>query len=129
MTMSNGLAGKLAWTEADPDEDLLASATAELASEDGRAADRDQWPAALWATLERIDAPRWTIRDVFAGGAGCPRPLLVQRNAQLAGGSLTAAFILSQHDAALRRFLAAADFEASERWMSRVLERQAVATV
>ena len=106
MTMSDGLSGKLAWTEADPDEPRLARATAELAAEDGNAADREEWPETLWSTLERIGGPRWTI-DREHGGTSCPRPLLIQRYARLAGGSLTAVFILSQHDAAIRRLLAA----------------------
>lgn len=127
--MSDGLAAKLAWTEADPDEPVLAAAVAELASADGDAADREEWPEALWATLERIDAPRWTVQDVFAGGARYPRPMLVQRNAQLAGGSLTAAFILSQHDAALRRLLASPGFLASDRWMREIHAGRAIATV
>ena len=51
-------------------------------------------------------ATRWSLPEEF-GGESCPRPLLVQRYAQLAGGSLTAVFILSQHDAAVRRLVAA----------------------
>ncbi len=128
MTMSEGLTGKLAWSESDPDEAMLATATAELAAEDSHAADREEWPAALWAPLERIGAPRWTI-PAKHGGASCPRPLLVQRYAQLAGGSLTAMFILSQHDAAIRRFLAAEGCPVAEQWLCAIARGDALATV
>ncbi len=126
--MSDGLTGKLAWTEADPDEPSVAAAVADLAAADGQAADREEWPGALWATLERVDAPRWTLEKWF-GTSECPRSLLVQRYAQLAGGSLTAAFILSQHDAALRRLLAAPGFLASDRWLREVYHGRAIGTV
>jgi butyryl-CoA dehydrogenase len=126
--ISDGLTGKLAWTEADPDEPRLTSAVAELAAEDGRAADREEWPAALWEPLERIGAPRWTLPEDH-GGTRCPRPVLVQRYAQLAGGSLTAVFILSQHDAALRRLLVAPGGAAADRWLGEVSRGRAIATV
>ncbi|MHB1558197.1 MAG: acyl-CoA dehydrogenase family protein [Isosphaeraceae bacterium] len=128
MTTREGLPGKLAWSEIDPDEALHATAAAELAAEDGRAADRDEWPAVLWATLRRIGAPRWTIPEEF-GGAACPRPLLVQRYARLAGGSLTAMFILSQHDAAIRRLLAAGGSPVAEQWLCAIARGDALATV
>ncbi len=128
MTMSGGLWGKLAWTEADPDEATLSLATAELAEEDGRAADLEEWPAALWATLERIGGPRWTLAEEY-GGTACLRPALVQRYARLAGGSLTAVFILSQHDAAIRRLLAAPGNPTAGRWLGAVGRGEAIATV
>ena len=59
------------------------------------------WPARSGNSIENAGAPRWSLPEV--GGESCPRPLLVQRYAQLASGSLTAVFILSQHDAAVRR--------------------------
>ncbi len=55
--------------------------------------------------------------------------MLVQRYAQLAGGSLTAVFILSQHDAAVRRLLAATANPAADRWLHAVGQDHAVATV
>jgi butyryl-CoA dehydrogenase len=128
MATSDGVAGKLAWSEADPDEAMIGTATAELGAEDSRASDRDEWPAALWATLERIGGPRWTIREEF-GGLACARPLLVQRYARLAGGSLTAVFVLSQHDAAIRRLLAAPGNPVAERWLRAIGRGDAMATV
>jgi alkylation response protein AidB-like acyl-CoA dehydrogenase len=126
--MSHGPAAKLAWTEADLDEDRLASAVAELASEDGREADRDEWPAALWATLDRIGGPRWSLPEEY-GGSSSPRPALVQRYARLAAGSLTAVFILSQHEAAIRRLMAAPDSPTSQRWLRAVGQERVIATV
>ena len=63
------------------------------------------------ATLELARASR---RDPLVaaeelGGESCPRPLLVQRFAHLAGASLTAVFILSQHDAGVRRLAGRAE--------------------
>jgi butyryl-CoA dehydrogenase len=126
--MTNGLSGKLAWTEADPDEPMLAFATAELAAKDGELAEREEWPTDLWAILDRIGAPRWTLPEDY-GGTSFARPLLVQRNARLAGGSLTAVFVLSQHDAALRRLLAVPGHPTAERWLRVVGRGQAIATV
>src|SRR5262245_22590991 len=126
--MSQGLSGKLAWTEVDQDASRIARLTTRLTEEDGRAADEAIWPESLWDLLDREGAPRWTLPDHF-GGESCPRPLLVQRYAQLAGGSLTAVFILSQHDAAVRRLLAALESRSAERWLSAIGRDRAVATV
>jgi alkylation response protein AidB-like acyl-CoA dehydrogenase len=126
--MDNGLPGKLAWTEADPDEGMIAHATAQLAVDDGREADSEQWPAALWATLERSGGPRWSLPEEY-GGSSCPRPALVQRYARLASGSLTAVFILSQHEAALRRLMAAPDRPTADRWLRAVGQDRVIATV
>jgi alkylation response protein AidB-like acyl-CoA dehydrogenase len=63
------------------------------------------------------------------GGEAWARPVLVQRCAQLAGASLTAVFILSQHDAALRRLLVAAGTATADRWLHEVGEHGALATV
>ncbi len=62
-------------------------------------------------------------------GPPAPRPVLVQRYAQLAGGSLTAVFILSQHDAALRRLMAAPGIATADRWLRAVGRGEAIATV
>lgn len=128
MTMTESLAAALAWTEDDPEAPALASASAELAAEDDRSADLDIWCGAFWSALERIGGPRWTLPARF-GGTECPRPLLVQRSAQLAGSSLTAVFILSQHDAALRRLLAAPANPTAVRWLEAVGAGGIVATV
>ena len=54
---------------------------------------------------------------------------MVEANAQVAKGSLTAAFILSQHDAATRRLLASADRPAAIYWLDALSTGGAFATV
>ena len=107
---------KLAWTEPDAERERLESLAAQLAEADGPADDGLEWPVDLWSLLEQAGATRWSLAEEF-GGAGCPRPLLVQRYAQLAGGSLTAVFILSQHDAGVRRLQAAPESDVANRWL------------
>jgi butyryl-CoA dehydrogenase len=126
--MSEVLSGKLAWTEADPAEDSLANLLADLAEQDARAADQESWPESLWAAVDRAGAPRWTLPEAY-GGDACPRPRLVQRYARLAGSSLTAVFILSQHDAAVRRLLAASGNPTADRWLHAIGREHVVATV
>jgi butyryl-CoA dehydrogenase len=126
--MSEFLSGKLAWTEADPKEGALATLLADLAEQDARVADQESWPESLWVPMERAGAPRWTLPEEYEGDA-CPRPRLVQRYARLAGSSLTAVFILSQHDAAVRRLLAAPENPAADRWLHAVGREDVVATV
>jgi alkylation response protein AidB-like acyl-CoA dehydrogenase len=126
--MSNGLTGKLAWTADDPLDARLRAVLLGLAAEDARAADGESWPEALWDLLESVGAPRWTLPAEY-GGESCPRPRLIQRYAQLAGGSLTGAFILSQHDAAIRRLLGAREQASADHWLRALGEGRALATV
>jgi butyryl-CoA dehydrogenase len=126
--MNRGLLEKLAWTEADRDPARIVTLTAALAAEDGRADEGNGWPEALWGLLHHAGVPRWALPEKF-GGEACARPLLIQRYAQLAGGSLTAVFILSQHDAALRRLLAAPESVAADSWLHAVGAGRAFATV
>ena len=92
----------LNWTEPDPRSASVGELVAALAEEDAQADEAAGWPAELWSLIENAGTTRWSLPAAF-GGESCPRPLLVQRYAQLATGSLTAVFILSQHDAAVRR--------------------------
>jgi len=55
--------------------------------------------------------------------------LLVERYARLAGGSLTAVFILSQHDAAVRRLMAAPANTTAARWLHAIGAGRAFTTV
>jgi len=126
--MNRGLAAKLSWTQIDPETARLQSLTARLAEHDGPADVGLEWPRELWSVLEQAGVTRWSISEEF-GGEGCPRPLLVQRYAQLAGGSLTAAFILSQHDAGVRRLLAAPGSDVAARWLTAIAKGQAFTTV
>jgi alkylation response protein AidB-like acyl-CoA dehydrogenase len=126
--MSGILLEKLEWAEAEPDPARIAGLTTQLADEDGRADLGVEWPDGLWSLLERGGATRWSLSDEF-GGESCPRPLLVQRYAQLAGASLTAVFILSQHDAAVRRLLAAPANHAARAWLRAIGAGRAFTTV
>jgi alkylation response protein AidB-like acyl-CoA dehydrogenase len=126
--MTRSLVEKLDWTEPEPEPARIAAMTAELTALDGRADNGHEWPAELWSAVTRGGAPRWSLPEQF-GGRSCPRPLLVQRYAQLAGGSLTAAFILSQHDAAIRRLTAAPGHGAAAGWLVAIGEGRAFTTV
>jgi alkylation response protein AidB-like acyl-CoA dehydrogenase len=126
--MREQLCEKLAWTEHDHAAAAIASLASELATEDARADESARWPAELWELLTADGAPRWSLPEEF-GGAACPRPLLVQRYATLAGGSLTAVFILSQHDAAVRRLVAGTHTETARRWLRAIGAGRAFATV
>ena len=80
-----------AWSEHDPDEPRVARLAASLAEADGPADLAGSWPEALWSLVQQAGATRWSLGREF-GGAACPRPVLVQRYARLAEGSLTANF-------------------------------------
>ena len=82
----------------------------------------------LWQLLQEGGVRGWSLPGEF-GGEACARPLLVQRYAQLASGSLTAAFILSQHDGAVRRLVTAADRQTARSWLQAIAADKAFATV
>ena len=126
--MSRLLKEKLAWTEPDAESARLDVVITQLAGADGPADDGLEWPGELWSIIEQAGATRWSLSEEF-GGTGCPRPLLVQRYAQLAGGSLTAVFILSQHDAGVRRLQATPDNDVAVRWLRAIAQRRAFTTV
>ncbi len=126
--MSRGLLEKLDWTESDPDPGRIAALSASLAAEDGRADSSTEWPDALWGSLEQAGAPRWSL-PAELGGEACSRPLLLQRFATLAGASLTAVFILSQHDAAVRRLLMVRERPGALRWLQAIGAACAFTTV
>ncbi len=119
---------RLAWTEPDADESAIEGLVASLGVLDGLEADLTAWPARLWSALEDAGATRWSLAREF-GGLECPRPLLVERYARLATGSLTAVFILSQHDAAVRRLAAAEANPIARRSLELVGSGQAFPTV
>src|SRR5690606_18613265 len=89
-----------------------------LDAADGPADLAGTWPEDLWQTLVDVGAPRWSLPEAF-GGAGLDRASQALRYARIAEGSLTAAFILTQHDAALRRLAGAVDdgAETAARWL------------
>lgn len=126
--MSNRLFELPAWTEPDPDAARIDGLIASLAAADGPADAAGTWPEALWGLIQDAGATRWALPREF-GGEACPRPLLVQRYAQLASGSLTAVFILSQHDAAVRRLAGATDRAAARDWLRAIGSGKSFATV
>jgi alkylation response protein AidB-like acyl-CoA dehydrogenase len=126
--MSRGLGELLKWTEADDESARIDRLIGRLAEEDGHADAADEWPAALWKLVNDSGATLWSLPAAF-GGSSCPRPLLVQRYAQLATGSLTAVFVLSQHDAAIRRLAEASAGPTAARWLGEIGAGRAFVTV
>ena len=118
-----------AWTEHfGADGDRLGAMTDRLAAADGPADAAGTWPAALWSILTDSGAMRWSL-PVEIGGDACPRPALIERYARAAEGSLTAAFILTQRDAAVRRLRAASDHTEARRWLGEIAAGRAFTTV
>jgi alkylation response protein AidB-like acyl-CoA dehydrogenase len=126
--MSHDLREKLQWTERERDPGRLATLTAALAAEDGSADAFMEWPNTLWASLDEAGAPRWSL-PTDLGGEECSRPLLLQRFACLAEASLTAVFILSQHDSAVRRLLMVRERPNAFRWLQEIGAGRAFTTV
>jgi butyryl-CoA dehydrogenase len=112
------------WIETPEDLGLVR----QLAEADGPADLAGVWPKRLWEILIEAGAPGWTLPPSY-GGLGLDRPSLVIANARVAKGSLTAAFILSQHDAAVRRLLIAADRPIATYWLDEISTGDAFATV
>lgn len=110
------------------EEERLSQCVDRLAAEDGPADDAGIWPERLWGALVECGAPLWLLPPEF-GGQGCARPLLLQRYARLTEGSLTASFILTQHDAAVRRLLIAPERPAAAHWLRLIGAGRAFTTV
>lgn len=86
-----------------------------LASVDAEADEDGGWPEALWGILAESGA----TRDSLPSRAS-DRMTVLQRYGRIAEGSLTAAFILTQHDAAVRRLAAAAGRGRAEEWLGEI---------
>ena len=96
---------------------------------DGPADLAGAWPSELWSLVAEAGATRWGLAKEW-GGDGLDRVSLLRRFARVAEGSLTAAFILSQHDAGLRRLAAVAgDRPVARRWVEEVVAGRAFTTV
>src|SRR4051794_36618946 len=108
----------LAWPITGDDE-RLSGAIGGLTERDGPAALAGTWPEPLWSAVVDAGATRWALPRE-AGGDECDRQELLERYARVAEGSLTAAFILSQHDAGVRRLLAARDRPEAGRWLDAI---------
>src|SRR4051794_12798607 len=92
----------------DPESESarLAQLALALSQADSEVDRSGEWSEPLWSLLVEAGATRWALPAGLGGESG-DRSSLVRRYAKVAEGSLTAAFILTQHDAAIRRLVAA----------------------
>jgi alkylation response protein AidB-like acyl-CoA dehydrogenase len=125
--MSKATENLPSWIESN---EPLEATVARLAAADGRADEAGTWSEALWSCLIDAGATRWAL-PADLRGVDCGRATLVERYARVAEGSLTAAFILSQHDAAVRRLAAAAadSRPGARKWLEAVAAGKAFTTV
>ncbi len=111
------------WPGPEPEGESLL--VAQLAEADGAVDEANSWSEPLWTLLTVAGAHRWALP-----GSGLDRPALIRRYARIAEGSLTAAFVLTQFDAAVRRLMAAGpSHPRAIRWLSALGGGQAFATV
>ena len=125
--MNEQSAKLISWPETNHDEDLR-RCVARLTEADGPADESGVWPETLWSLLTDARAPRWALPKSI-GGDECGRTELLERYARVTEGSMTAAFILTQHDSGVRRLLAARDRPVAEAWISAIAGRGAFTTV
>jgi len=118
----------LARDEFGPGEESLSPLVAALAEADGPADEAGTWPGELWAIIEDAGIKWWAMPRAF-GGEECDRATLLGRYARVAEGSMTAAFILSQHDAGVRRLVAAIDRPVAREWLGSIRDGRSTVTV
>lgn len=128
--MSHDPSSLLPWSALydDPADARLDALREKLSALDTEVDERGTWPDALWRELVADGVTRWSIPAEF-GGDAVERVPLLHRYARVAQGSLTAAFILSQHDAGVRRLAGAADRLVAREWLAKVAAGQAFTTV
>ena len=107
------------------DLDSLVRTLSEL---DGAADQAGTWPEPLWQALVQAGANLWAI-PAELGGAPLDRATLLARYARVAEGSMTAAFILSQHDAGVRRLVMGLPQPGAARWLAAVARGKSFTTV
>ena len=111
------------WPGLEPEVESLDPLVARLAELDGPADESGEWPQSLWEALVEAGANRWATANFDRAG-------LIRRYARVAEGSLTAAFLLTQHDAAVRRLAASENSKGTaDDWLARIAEGRAFATV
>lgn len=115
------------WPATGSDE-RLGRLVERLAEADGAADDAGDWPSTLWSILFDEGATRWVLPREL-GGDGLARSALLEYYARVASGSLTAAFILSQHDAGVRRLLVNAPRLCADHWIAEIAAGRAFTTV
>ena len=123
--MSESTATLPDWSESN---ETLRAMAARLAAADGHADEAGIWPEALWRIVVEAGATRWAL-PASSAAPECDRVTLLERYARVAEGSLTAAFILSQHDAAVRRLCAAVQRDHARRWLDAIAAGRAFTTV
>jgi alkylation response protein AidB-like acyl-CoA dehydrogenase len=112
------------------DDPAVTDLASRLAALDGPADASEGWPEALWSALQEFGVPRWPVPRAY-GGDGLDRVTMVRREAGLAEGSLTAAFIFSQFNAATRRLATAADrgHDGAAEWLRAIASGRAFPTI
>lgn len=100
----------------------------QLGALDGPVDEAGAWSEPLWQAIVQHQANRWALPP-GQGGPGLDRLTLLARYGRVAEGSLTAAFILTQHDAAVRRLAPAADRPRIAHWLGEVAAARAFTTV
>ena len=86
------------------------------------------WPAEAWALVQASEAHTWSLPPAPGTSVG-DRATILQRYGKLAEGSLTVAFILTQHDAAVRRLVAGLPHDQASHWLAEIGAARAFATV
>jgi alkylation response protein AidB-like acyl-CoA dehydrogenase len=92
------------WNPSDPGITSLQAILPDLGQLDGPADEAGVWSEDLWTTLVRADAHRWVL-GCEHGGLALDAASVIRRYGRLAEESLTAVFLLTQHDAAVRRLM------------------------
>jgi len=125
--MSHQTSTSFTWPITHHDSEL-ATLVSRLSEADGPADHAGVWSQELWSILVDGGAAGWALPSEW-GGPGLDRMTLLERYARVAVGSLTAAFVLSQHDAGVRRLLAASDRPSATHWLGEISEGRAFTTV
>ena len=99
-----------------------------LVAADAAAERAGVWSEPLWNIVVASGARKWSLPAEF-GGDALGRVELLAHYLMLARSSLTAAFVLSQHDGAVRRLHAAVDRPAARRRLERIARGEAFGTV
>jgi alkylation response protein AidB-like acyl-CoA dehydrogenase len=121
----------LDWPALEAEETPTQATVAQLTEADGPADEAGIWPDGLWRLVVDSGATRWALPPELGGLPG-ERAAVLLRYARLAEGSLAAAFILTQHDAAVRRFLLATTPTAKQtaaNWLARIADGEVFSTV
>ncbi len=103
-------------------ENVLSDRLIEQLSETDSSTDTStDWPETLWGSLEEAGARRWSI-PVQWGGADLGASAVLRAALRIAEGSLTAAFIHSQFNAAVRRLVTAAEsgHQGAAQWLEQI---------